>query len=68
MSSADIVPLSAGEVAAYGPTFLMCSPDLYEVNYVINPWMAGQRTCFFEAGSGRPMGAIALCYCAIRAR
>ena len=23
------------------PTFLMCAPSLYEVNYVINPWMAG---------------------------
>jgi ornithine--oxo-acid transaminase len=22
-------------------TFLMCSPRLYDVNYVINPWMAG---------------------------
>jgi ornithine--oxo-acid transaminase len=23
------------------PTFLMCEPRLYEVDYVINPWMAG---------------------------
>lgn len=23
------------------PTFLMCSPELYDVNYVINPWMEG---------------------------
>jgi ornithine--oxo-acid transaminase len=23
------------------PTFLMCRPTLYDVNYVINPWMAG---------------------------
>lgn len=23
------------------PTFLMCAPTLYEVNYVINPWMDG---------------------------
>jgi len=23
------------------PTFLMCPPDLYDVNYVINPWMEG---------------------------
>ena len=23
------------------PTFLMCPPTLYDVNYVINPWMAG---------------------------
>jgi arginine dihydrolase len=24
-----------------GPTFLMCPPNLYDVNYVINPWMEG---------------------------
>ncbi len=23
------------------PTFLMCSPEWYDVDYVINPWMAG---------------------------
>lgn len=23
------------------PTFLMCSPEWYEIGYVINPWMAG---------------------------
>src|ERR1700748_1773854 len=23
------------------PPFLMCPPRLYDVNYVINPWMAG---------------------------
>ena len=23
------------------PTFLMCPPDLYDVDYVINPWMEG---------------------------
>jgi N-dimethylarginine dimethylaminohydrolase len=23
------------------PTYLMCSPQWYDVNYVINPWMAG---------------------------
>ncbi len=23
------------------PTFLMCPPKLYDVNYIINPWMAG---------------------------
>jgi N-dimethylarginine dimethylaminohydrolase len=23
------------------PTFLMCSPELYDVSYVINPWMEG---------------------------
>jgi N-dimethylarginine dimethylaminohydrolase len=26
---------------AQQPTFLMCPPTLYDVNYVINPWMAG---------------------------
>jgi len=40
MSSANLVPQS-GKVAPLGPTFLMCSPELYEVNYVINPWMQG---------------------------
>ncbi len=29
------------DVAASGPTFLMCPPKLYDVDYVINPWMAG---------------------------
>ena len=23
------------------PTFLMCPPTMYDVNYVINPWMEG---------------------------
>src|SRR5579863_3289222 len=23
------------------PTFLMCPPTLYEVSYIINPWMQG---------------------------
>ena len=23
------------------PTFLMCPPKMYDVNYVINPWMEG---------------------------
>ncbi|MBV8674671.1 MAG: amidinotransferase [Acidobacteriaceae bacterium] len=27
--------------AAGGPAFLMCPPDLYDVDYVINPWMEG---------------------------
>ncbi len=54
--------------SSYGPgmspvpvTFLMCSPKLYDVNYVINPWMAGhvhdssrtvaaaQWKCLYEA-------------------
>ncbi|MGB7556703.1 MAG: amidinotransferase [Candidatus Korobacteraceae bacterium] len=41
MSSADLVQQSRGEPGNGGPTFLMCPPDLYEVSYVINPWMAG---------------------------
>jgi ornithine--oxo-acid transaminase len=32
----SLSPLANGQ-----PTFLMCSPKHYEVNYVINPWMAG---------------------------
>jgi N-dimethylarginine dimethylaminohydrolase len=32
--------------SAHGrPTFLMCPPDHYEVDYVINPWMAGNVHC-----------------------
>jgi N-dimethylarginine dimethylaminohydrolase len=27
--------------AASGPAFLMCPPTMYDVNYVINPWMEG---------------------------
>jgi arginine dihydrolase len=38
-------PLSGGgdfpEASANQPAFLMCPPTLYDVNYVINPWMAG---------------------------
>lgn len=42
--------MSLGEVSqrrandhpvASGPAFLMCPPTLYDVNYVINPWMEG---------------------------
>jgi N-dimethylarginine dimethylaminohydrolase len=32
---------SLSSLANGQPTFLMCSPKHYEVNYVINPWMAG---------------------------
>src|ERR1700692_3698930 len=28
-------------VAKHRATFLMCPPTLYDVDYVINPWMAG---------------------------
>jgi len=41
MNSANPVPQSRSKVATGGPAFLMCSPELYEVNYVINPWMEG---------------------------
>ena len=33
----DCLPL----VAVERPTLLMCAPTLYDVNYVINPWMVG---------------------------
>ena len=35
------VRLSAGAPWLARPTFLMCAPTLYEVDYVINPWMDG---------------------------
>src|SRR5215472_4036548 len=31
----------APPLAATRPTYLMCPPTLYDVDYVINPWMAG---------------------------
>lgn len=37
MSSFGTLPRPSPEK----PTFLMCPPTLYDVNYVINPWMAG---------------------------
>lgn len=38
---AAVTPLPKFEPAAKRATYLMCPPRLYEVNYVINPWMAG---------------------------
>ena len=32
---------SADQVRFSQPTFLMCPPTLYDVQYVINPWMEG---------------------------
>jgi ornithine--oxo-acid transaminase len=32
---------STANPAINQPTFLMCPPNLYDVNYVINPWMEG---------------------------
>jgi arginine dihydrolase len=35
------VPVPAPDVSIRPTTFLMCPPKLYDVKYVINPWMAG---------------------------
>jgi N-dimethylarginine dimethylaminohydrolase len=35
------LPLDQTNLNAPPATFLMCPPRLYDVNYVINPWMAG---------------------------
>lgn len=47
------VPLSSDPRwrAISEPTFLMCPPELYDVNYVINPWMEGNvnRSCRKQA-------------------
>lgn len=34
-------PAILATIASNPATFLMCPPKLYDVNYVINPWMAG---------------------------
>jgi N-dimethylarginine dimethylaminohydrolase len=39
-SITSIPPIGASPRSATA-TFLMCPPKLYDVNYVINPWMAG---------------------------
>lgn len=36
-----VTPASGPHVVHAPVTFLMCPPRLYDVNYVINPWMAG---------------------------
>ena len=41
MSSSRPVSPQIADATTAGPTFLMCSPELYEVSYVINPWMEG---------------------------
>ena len=39
---AGVVDFGGTGLAHYlRPTFLMCSPEWYDVDYVINPWMAG---------------------------
>lgn len=52
--------------ASRRPTFLMCAPKHYEVNYVINPWMAGnvhrssrERAAAQWDGLHRALGKIA---------
>ena len=35
------ISVGAGLAHYLRPTFLMCSPEWYDVDYVINPWMAG---------------------------
>ena len=34
-------PSASASTHCSRPTFLMCSPEWYDVGYVINPWMAG---------------------------
>ncbi|WP_263381512.1 dimethylarginine dimethylaminohydrolase family protein [Granulicella arctica] len=46
MSTAIVTNVAAAEIpipykTAARPNFLMCAPTLYDVTYVINPWMAG---------------------------
>ena len=40
MSTARPMAQYSGAVSCLQPTFLMCPPTLYDVTYVINPWMA----------------------------
>lgn len=44
-------PQSANPSHLNTPTFLMCPPELYDVDYVINPWMEGNvhRSCREQA-------------------
>ncbi|MDE3106034.1 MAG: amidinotransferase [Acidobacteriota bacterium] len=39
-TSPEVAPLN-GLAHFDRPTYLMCPPEFYDVNYVINPWMAG---------------------------
>ena len=42
MSLGEVSPSGGpATVDSGGPAFLMCPPSLYDVNYVINPWMEG---------------------------
>lgn len=41
MSSQPIELTTIAPPVRARPTLLMCPPNLYDVNYVINPWMAG---------------------------
>jgi N-dimethylarginine dimethylaminohydrolase len=51
MSTAKPMAQYSGAVPCLQPTFLMCPPTLYDVSYVINPWMAGNihRCCQRQA-------------------
>src|SRR5271157_6395373 len=52
MSLGEVFPRSAMDVPVTGgPVFLMCPPTMYDVNYVINPWMEGNlnRSCRQDA-------------------
>lgn len=51
MSTAKPMAQSSGAGPCPQPTFLMCPPTLYDVSYVINPWMAGNihRCCQRQA-------------------
>jgi N-dimethylarginine dimethylaminohydrolase len=62
----SLTPFLANPLPA-GPEFLMCAPKHYEVNYVINPWMAPnvhrssrQRAEEQWAGLHRALGKVAL--------
>jgi N-dimethylarginine dimethylaminohydrolase len=52
MNSGNLFLQRPGKLSIGEPTFLMCSPELYDVNYVINPWMEGNvhRSSKKEAG------------------
>jgi N-dimethylarginine dimethylaminohydrolase len=51
-SDSFVTPACVPDVVPAPVTFLMCPPKLYDVNYVINPWMAGH-----VHGSSRALAA-----------
>lgn len=44
-----VAPVCAPKPAPSPVTFLMCPPKLYEVSYVINPWMVGHLHASLQA-------------------